>query len=153
MNMTNRGPEASLPVACSEVVNETHLRDGVALFNAARFFEAHEALEDAWRAASEHSPTRRHLQGLVQLAVAFHHQSTGNYVGACSVMKRGVRNIEGAEASFPEMELPGLRACVEDWRQYLEQVGSARVGQPAQTSISKNRPALPQITFRARRAH
>lgn len=151
--MTNRGPEASLPFASSGIVNERHLRHGVALFNSARFFAAHEALEDAWRAASEHSPTRRHLQGLVQLAVAFHHQSIGNYVGARSVMKRGVRNLEGAEASFPEMELPGLRASMEDWRQYLEQVGSAQEGQAAHTSISRDRPELPQITFRTQRAH
>jgi uncharacterized protein len=131
----------------------TELQRGLRMFNAANFFAAHEALEDVWREVPRHSPTRRHLQGLVQLAVAFHHQSTGNYVGARSVMKRGVRNLEGAEASFPEMELPGLRASVEDWRQYLEQVGRAQEGQAAHTSISKNRPELPQITFRTQRAH
>jgi predicted metal-dependent hydrolase len=147
--MTNQSPEATLSFAPSTIVQEGHLRHGLALFNSARFFEAHEALEDVWRAASHHNPARRHLQGLVQLEVAFHHQSTGNYVGARSVMKRGVRNLEGAEASFPEMELASLRARLEDWRHYLEQVMNAQEGQAAHTSISGHRPELPQITFRA----
>ena len=139
----------SLPFASSGIIHKRPFRHGLVLFNSARFFEAHEALEDAWRMASRHSPTRRHLQGLVQLAVAFHHQSTGNYVGAHSVMKRGVRNLEGAEASFPEMDLASLRGSVEDWRRYLEQVVSTKEGSGARTSISENRPEVPQITFRA----
>jgi uncharacterized protein len=146
--MANQSPKTILPFASSKIMHERHFQHALALFNSARFFEAHEALEDAWRAASRHSPMRRHLQGLVQLAVAFHHQSTGNYVGARSVMKRGVRNLEGAEASFPEMELASLRASVENWGRYMEQVGSKHEGRGARASISENRPELPQITLR-----
>lgn len=94
-------------------------RHGIALFNSARFFDAHEALEDVWREAPRHSRLRRHLQGLVQLAVAFHHQSTGNLVGARSVLERALRNVEGAEESFPELDLERLRASLKPWREYL----------------------------------
>lgn len=74
---------------------------GVELFNHAHFFDAHEVLEDLWRPIPPDAPLRRHLQGMVQLAVAFHHESTGNYVGARSVLSRALRNLNGVENSFP----------------------------------------------------
>lgn len=97
------------------------LQHGLLLFNRGHFFDAHEALEDVWRETPRHSHRRRHLQGLVQLAVAFHHQSTGNLVGARSVLERALRNLTSAEESFPELDIEGLRACLSPWREYLEQ--------------------------------
>ena len=92
---------------------------GLTLFNSGHFFDAHEALEDVWREAPRHGHRRRHLQGLVQLAVAFHHQSTGNRVGACSVLERALRNMRGAEDSFPEIDWERLRGSLEPWRKDL----------------------------------
>jgi predicted metal-dependent hydrolase len=67
------------------------LRHGIALFNGGRYYEAHEALEDAWRACSP-GDDKRFLQGLTQAAVALHHYSVGNLVGAKSVLARAIRN-------------------------------------------------------------
>jgi predicted metal-dependent hydrolase len=100
-------------------VSSNELQNGLALFNAGRFFDAHEILEDAWREVPRHSPLRRHLQGLVQLAVAFHHESTGNHVGARSVLERAMRNLNGADSSFPDLDLDRLRAALEDWQKHL----------------------------------
>jgi predicted metal-dependent hydrolase len=100
------------------------LRHGVALFNRAHFFDAHEVLEDVWRSVPRDCGSRRHLrlhlQGMVQLAVAFHHQSTGNHVGARSVLERAMRNLNGADSSFPDLDLDRLRAELEIWRQHLD---------------------------------
>ncbi|MGZ4788557.1 MAG: DUF309 domain-containing protein [Terriglobales bacterium] len=63
----------------------------VELFNAERYFEAHEAWEDEWRDSAD--PERRWLQGLIQAAVALHHRSRGNYPGATSVMARAIVNL------------------------------------------------------------
>jgi uncharacterized protein len=104
----------------SDKVPLDELQNGLALFNAGRFFDAHEVLEDAWREAPRHSPLRRHLQGMVQLAVAFHHQSTGNHVGARSVLERAIRNLNGADSSFPDLDLARLRADLAPWRQHLD---------------------------------
>jgi len=112
------------------------LRHGIELFNRAEFFEAHEALEDVWRVAATGTARRRHLQGLVQLAVAFHHESRGNVVGARSVLERGVKNLAGAEESIPELDFARLRSALADWRSHLAGDGS--------------RPALPSIVQRAR---
>src|SRR6266849_1658580 len=91
---------------------------GWALFNSGRFFDAHEVLEDAWREAPRQGQLRQNLQGLVQLAVAFHHQSTGNLDGARSVLERALRNIEGAEKSLPEVDWKRLRTSLKPWREY-----------------------------------
>src|SRR5229473_5299549 len=101
-------------------LNNTEINRGVSLFNRAHFFDAHEVLEDVWREAPLHSLSRRHLQGLVQLAVAFHHQSKGNHVGARSVLERGMRNLNGANSSFPDLDLDRLRAELAPWRRYLD---------------------------------
>jgi len=116
-------------------MHERHFRHALALFSSAQFFQAHEALEDTWREASPHSPLRRHLQGLVQVAVAFHHQSTGNRVGARSVLARALRNLQGAEASFPDLELEQLRAQLAAWQGFL-----------AKEEPGGQAPPLPKIT-------
>ena len=115
---------------------------GLALFNSGRFFDAHEALEDVWREAPRHSRLRRHLQGLVQLAVAFHHQSTGNLVGARSVLERALRNLAGAKESFPEVDWEGLRGSLKPWREYLAEARRKRVG--------SSPPVLPKVLLRNR---
>ena len=102
-----------------KTVSQNHFQKGLVLFNSARFFEAHEALEDVWRAAPRHTRLRRHLQGLVQLAVAFHHQSTGNQLGAGSVLERALRNLEGAEESLPNLDLKSLYVSLTPWRERL----------------------------------
>lgn len=107
---------------------------GLDLFNRARFFDAHEVLEDVWRALPRTSATKKHLQGLVQLAVAFHHESRGNLTGARSVLDRALRNLTGADRSFPALDLARLRAEIADWQKHLAGAGP--------------RPAPPQIALR-----
>ncbi len=64
---------------------------GIRLFNQQEYFEAHEVLEDVWRAAPVNE--KKFLQGLIQLAVALHHHSRGNAVGALSLIKRAANNL------------------------------------------------------------
>ena len=115
------------------------MQRGVALFNSGHFFDAHEVLEDVWRDAPRHSHLRRHLQGLVQLAVAFHHQSTGNLVGARSVLQRALRNIEGAEESLPEIDWKLLRNSLKPWREYLAEA--------RRKTVEHSLPELPKVQF------
>lgn len=59
---------------------------GLELFNAGEFFEAHEALETAWR--DEAGPVRELYRGILQIAVAYVHILRGNYEGAVKVFVR-----------------------------------------------------------------
>jgi predicted metal-dependent hydrolase len=142
------------------VLNNTELNRGVSLFNRAHFFDAHEVLEDVWNSVPRDRPSGRHLrqhvQGLVQLAVAFHHQSKGNHVGARSVLERAMRNISGADGSFPDLDLDRLRAELALWRRYLDNSGgnnSEATGEKKSAGrdvrrhdvLNSSVPALPKI--------
>src|ERR1700686_4721758 len=91
------------------MLNKTEFNRGLDLFNSAHFFDAHEVLEDVWRALPRDLSSGRHLrlhvQGMVQLAVAFHHQSKGNHVGARSVLERAMRNLNRSATWIPDLDL------------------------------------------------
>lgn len=55
-------------------------------------FQAHEVLEDQWKASA--AAGRELWQGLAQLAVALTHQRRGNLRGATSVSTRAVERLE-----------------------------------------------------------
>ena len=85
--------------------------EGIQLFNAARYFDAHEAWEDEWRESKD--PERRWLQGLTQAAVALHHRSTGNVVGAISVMARSIVNLNTSPGHLRGVDIRQLRQDLE----------------------------------------
>jgi uncharacterized protein len=103
-------------------MDEFGYRRGIDLFNRAEFFEAHEVLEDVWRAAPV--PEKKFLQGLIQIAVAFHHHSTGNLVGARSLLQRALRNLAGHPEDFGGIQLSALLGALAHWRQALEEGGT-----------------------------
>ncbi len=74
---------------------------GIALFDAGQYFEAHEALETAWR--EERGPIRDLYRGILQVAVGYYHIQRGNYVGARKMFKRSRRWL----SQFPE-EVAGI---------------------------------------------
>jgi predicted metal-dependent hydrolase len=123
------------------------LNRGLDLFNRGHFFDAHEALEDVWRSLPRHAPSYRrlrlHVQGMVQLAVAFHHQSKGNHLGAHSVLTRALRNLDGADTSFPDLDFERLHADLALWQQFLDEKRSDE----SDVRLRKA-PALPKIIRR-----
>lgn len=134
------------------ITDHSHFKRGLDLFNRGHFFDAHEVLEDLWRSLPRHSAAnkrfRLHVQGMIQLAVAFHHESTGNRVGALSVLKRALRNLKGAERSFARLDFDQLRRESALWEAYLHR--SLELVLVA--NENKNRrhlaPALPKIHLR-----
>jgi predicted metal-dependent hydrolase len=105
---------------------------GLDLFNRGEFFDAHEVLEDVWRAAPP--AEKKFLQGLIQVAVGLHHHSRGNRVGARSLLARAHKNLSTYPARHGGIDLAGLRTQVERWVGALENEVSA--------------PALPRIEHR-----
>ena len=93
-------------------------RRGIELFNHGEFFDAHEVLEDVWRAAPDQE--KKFLQGLIQLAVGLHHYSTGNKLGARSLLARGDRNLSGYDKGLEGLRLAPLRARVREWLTALD---------------------------------
>ena len=93
---------------------------GLHLFNADEFYEAHEVWEDVWRPLSP-SRDKQFLQGLIQIAVGLHHHSTGNCVGALSLLKRGTRNIRDFRTDFLAIDVDGFLEQVIDYRDALSE--------------------------------
>ena len=104
-------------------MDEASYRRGLELFNKGEFFDAHEVLEDVWRAAP--AAEKKFLQGLIQVAVGLHHYSRGNRVGARSLLARAHRNLSGYSAQHGGIDLAGLRTEVERWAGALEDGDSA----------------------------
>lgn len=69
---------------------------GVAHFNAREFWEAHESWETIWLVAA--SEVEQFLQGLIQVAAAYHHVKRGTFRGAVRLFDAGLRRLSG----FPE---------------------------------------------------
>ncbi|MEO6500602.1 MAG: DUF309 domain-containing protein [Jatrophihabitantaceae bacterium] len=69
------------------------LAEAQRLLDAGRPFEAHEVLEDAWKAAP--AAERELWRGLAQLAVGLTHAARGNHPGAVTLIARGAANLVG----------------------------------------------------------
>jgi uncharacterized protein len=86
---------------------------GVALFNARKFFEAHEVWEELWLVEPE--PEKTFLQGLIQLAAACHHHGRGNLRGAKSLLAAGLAKLERFPDDHRGLAVAKLRADAEQW--------------------------------------
>jgi uncharacterized protein len=100
---------------------ELYLR-GIKLFNSTAYFEAHEVLEDVWRAAP--GPEKKFYQGLIQVAVALHHHGKGNLVGARSLLGRAARNLSSYPEDFGGLRLRELLDSIAHWQRALAEGGS-----------------------------
>ncbi len=67
------------------------LSEGIRLFNAGRYYECHNALEDLWHA--EAGPIRYLYQGILQIGVGFHHWRSNNYRGAMLLLTDGIDKV------------------------------------------------------------
>ncbi len=93
------------------------LQTGIDLFNRERFFECHEALEEAWLGASGEQKT--FLQGLIQVAVALYHLRRKNLVGAGRLLEAGVEKLSGFVPRHEAIDLRGLLQGLEPLRQAI----------------------------------
>ena len=111
------------------------LKKGVEHFNFGEFFEAHELWEDVWR-ATPGKYEKLFIQGLIQVAVALHHHSTGNLVGAESLLRRAIRNLDTYPHDFYGVDRGEFSASITAWLRALQEGSSA--------------PPLPRVLFMKR---
>lgn len=84
---------------------------GIELFNQGKFWHAHEAWEELWLVAEP--GMRRFLQGLIQLAAAWHHVGRGNLRGAERLLAAGLDKLAPYGAGHFGVE---RAACEEEAR-------------------------------------
>lgn len=96
-----------------EPKNQKAFRLGIEAFNTGRFFEAHEAWEEIWLRSPE--PEKTFLQGIIQIAAAFHHHSRGNLRGTRTLLEAGLRRTERFPDAYQGIDLAGLRSEAMKW--------------------------------------
>ena len=92
--------------------------EGLEAFNSRQFFEAHELWEDVWRVTPD--PDRRFLQGLIQVAAAFHHFSRANIRGTRNLLREGLLKLDAFPETYGGLEIGPLRAAVREWLTAIE---------------------------------
>lgn len=112
------------------------LAQGVMLFNAGLFFEAHEALENVWRDAQ--GDTKVFLQGMAQIAAALHHHTNGNDSGARTLLSKGCQKLRATAAVVPALDVHGFLAELEPW-------GACLGGDAAGRKPTAGMPVLPRL--------
>jgi len=96
-----------------KTVDITAFSRGVEEFNAGRYFECHDILEEIWMGAS--GEMRIFLQGLIQVSVGFYHFGNGNPSGALSQWRKGTEKLSGFGNDFGGVRLLPLIDDVKEW--------------------------------------
>lgn len=102
--------------------DESQFARGITHFNAGQFFEAHEVWEELWLVARE--PEKTFLQGLIQVAAAFHHHARENARGAKSLLAAGIAKLQGFPEDHRGIAVSDFRAEAKSWLEEIE-AGSA----------------------------
>jgi uncharacterized protein len=90
---------------------EAAFKRGLAAIRAGRYFEAHEELEEAWRAAS--AEERDFFQGLVHVAVAWYQAGRGRPVATERQLGKAARRLAPFTPAHRGVDVEGVLAQVE----------------------------------------
>lgn len=101
--------------------------EGLHLFNAGKYFEAHEALENAWNA--EKGPVRDLYRGILQIAVVYLHITRNNYPGAVKVYGRSQKWLKNWPAICRGIEVEKLRRDAEGVITEVQRLGAERLSE------------------------
>ena len=101
--------------------------EGLRLFNAGEYFEAHEALEDAWNA--ETGRVRDLYRGILQIAVVYLHITRRNYNGAVKVYARSQRWTRDWPAVCRGIQVEELRRHAEAVIKEVQRLGLERISE------------------------
>ncbi len=86
---------------------------GVDLFNAGRFFEAHEAWEQVWLRSTGNEKIG--IQGLIQAAAAILHLERGNREGAYSLYEKACDKLVMLPQTYRELDIGELKGALKEF--------------------------------------
>jgi len=89
---------------------EAAFKGGLDAIREGRYFEAHEELEVAWRAAP--AEERDFFQGLVHVAVAWYQAGRGRPVATARQLEKATRRLEPFAPAYRGVDVQGVLAQV-----------------------------------------
>lgn len=113
------------PARIPFVTGDAELQRGLELMRAGDFFESHEELEVAWRAAP--AEERDFFQGLVHVTVAWYQAGRGRPVACASQLEKAARRLKAFEPKHRGVDVASVLAQVE---QAAEAVSAGRLELP-----------------------
>jgi len=124
--------QAAAQVRAFERLEPLHrgVAEAAICFNAGLFFEAHEHLEHHWHQLPP-TPTKRFVQGIIQISVGFHHAMRASYQGAVNQLGKGLAKLAEAPGDALGLDRDRFRRDVEAARQEMVARGRQRMRQAA----------------------
>jgi len=101
----------------SFILHRSSLVAGIELFNAQKYWHAHEAWERIWLASQ--GDERTFLQGLIQLAAAYHHVQRGTFRGAIRLFDAGLAKLATSSVHFRAVDCTEAVATARKHRDLL----------------------------------
>lgn len=97
----------------------------VALFDAERFFEAHDFFEHIWKSEWIDEADRDFWKGVTQVAVGCVHTQRGNPGGATALLESAVGYLDGYPAVHYGVDAGALTAAAEDLASRVAEQGAS----------------------------
>ncbi len=104
-------PRRHAPISLPQ--EECFFYHGIALFNAHRYFDAHEIWEEVWRPLPP-CPKKVFYQGLIQAAVALEHFRRGNLRGALTLHHGTQLKLSALPSPFMGLGLTSFLASLDE---------------------------------------
>jgi uncharacterized protein len=102
---------------------DARLRNGIRLFNAGRFFESHEVLEELYLQTTE-KQDKPFLEGIIQLSVAFRlFCNFGDVDGPVRMIRQALVRLENYSPRYLRIKVNDLIQALEVWTQKAQAGG------------------------------
>ena len=122
-----------------------YLLEGVDHFNNREFWHAHESWETIWLAAE--TDVEQYLQGLIQLAAAYHHVKRGTYRGALRLFEAALRRLQPFPVDYCGVDRTEAVEAAHRDRERLASSSEAPSGYPELKLLSNVKVAPPVVQW------
>ena len=106
------------------------LAKGISEFNAWRFYDCHETLEDVWRevgSKGEEGTLADFYQGIIKIAAGFHHVLRDNQHGAVNLLSDAFRLLEPFRPATLGVDVDQLLADTRPCLDRIVELGPERL--------------------------
>ncbi|MCB0004844.1 MAG: DUF309 domain-containing protein [Anaerolineales bacterium] len=116
----------AIQTACDEPL-DPRAREGIDAYNAGHYYDAHEYLEEAWKADT--GPGRDLYRAILQIGVALYQVQRGNYNGAVKMLLRVRQWLQPLPATCRGVDVAALQDDALSYYDAIIALGPARLAE------------------------
>jgi len=117
-----RVPHQKTPFLPHDWANNLGYLYGVDLYNAAYWWESHEAWEELWQPLVKESLDAQFLQGLIQISASFIKWHMQDELGLKKLFSLGISRLESVKTMHPQFMGIDLSSQIEIWHAHFHTV-------------------------------